>query len=214
MTRNPQKTILQTTKAYADYVRRYMQRAWARQNAENPSNSSSPLLAEPGSMASAGSDRRSMEDGEAAPIAVAGFSGNDSRNSANSNSGRNSGGFGGGAATLSTSSRISTSFLGGAFAPRISSSFAGGRGAGMLSSFGRNNRSTVVDNKYCPLKEFKARIGLINEDYLGTDQHDSQEFVLWMLNSIHEDVCRGGKKKPCPEMPDISDEMIKEKGAE
>jgi ubiquitin C-terminal hydrolase len=36
--------------------------------------------------------------------------------------------------------------------------------------------------------DFKAVVGKYNSQYKGSSQHDSQEFLLWLLDRVHEDV--------------------------
>ena len=36
--------------------------------------------------------------------------------------------------------------------------------------------------------DFKAIVGKHNNQYKGTSQHDSQEFLLWLLDRVHEDL--------------------------
>lgn len=44
-------------------------------------------------------------------------------------------------------------------------------------------------------KEFKTVVGKLNQQYKGEHQHDAQEFLLWLLDRIHEDVSVYQKKK-------------------
>ncbi|KAH9513173.1 Ubiquitin carboxyl-terminal hydrolase 31 [Bulinus truncatus] len=44
-------------------------------------------------------------------------------------------------------------------------------------------------------KEFKSVVGKVNAQYKGDHQHDAQEFLLWLLDRIHEDVSVYTKKK-------------------
>ena len=36
--------------------------------------------------------------------------------------------------------------------------------------------------------DFKAVVGKVNNQYKGSSQHDSQEFLLWLLDRVHEDL--------------------------
>ena len=45
---------------------------------------------------------------------------------------------------------------------------------------------------------FKEVIGTHASQYQGTSQHDAQEFFLWLLDSVHEDLNQAGKKKYRP----------------
>lgn len=47
-------------------------------------------------------------------------------------------------------------------------------------------------------KEFKAIVGKYNDQYRGDHQHDAQEFLLWLLDRLHEDLCTVSKKKTKP----------------
>ncbi|GFO06770.1 ubiquitin carboxyl-terminal hydrolase, partial [Plakobranchus ocellatus] len=47
-------------------------------------------------------------------------------------------------------------------------------------------------------REFKSIIGKFSGQYKGDHQHDAQEFLLWLLDRIHEDVCIYLKKKQKP----------------
>lgn len=42
--------------------------------------------------------------------------------------------------------------------------------------------------------EFKSVAGKYNPQYKGSDQHDAQEFLLWLLDRVHEDLYSPGKK--------------------
>lgn len=43
--------------------------------------------------------------------------------------------------------------------------------------------------------DFKAVVGKYCSQYRGTNQHDAQEFLLWLLDKIHEDLNRAVKSK-------------------
>ena len=45
---------------------------------------------------------------------------------------------------------------------------------------------------------FKEVIGSHASQYQGTSQHDAQEFFLWLLDNVHEDLNQAGKKKYRP----------------
>ena len=47
--------------------------------------------------------------------------------------------------------------------------------------------------------EFKSVVGKFSSQYKGDHQHDAQEFLLWLLDRIHEDVCIYLKKKQKPQ---------------
>ncbi len=42
---------------------------------------------------------------------------------------------------------------------------------------------------------FKEVVGKHANQYQGTSQHDAQEFFLWLLDNVHEDLNQAGKKK-------------------
>lgn len=42
---------------------------------------------------------------------------------------------------------------------------------------------------------FKSVVGKHGEQYRGTLQHDAQEFLLWLLDAVHEDINRTGRRK-------------------
>ena len=46
--------------------------------------------------------------------------------------------------------------------------------------------------------QFKDVIGRHASQYQGSSQHDAQEFFLWLLDSVHEDLNQAGKKKYRP----------------
>ena len=43
--------------------------------------------------------------------------------------------------------------------------------------------------------EFKDVVGHCADQYQGSSQHDAQEFFLWLLDNVHEDLNQAGKKK-------------------
>ena len=43
--------------------------------------------------------------------------------------------------------------------------------------------------------QFKDVVGHYANQYQGTSQHDAQEFFLWLLDNVHEDLNQAGKKK-------------------
>ena len=46
--------------------------------------------------------------------------------------------------------------------------------------------------------KFKQVVGKYSEQYRGHNQHDAQEFFLWLLDSVHEDLNQAGKRKYRP----------------
>src|ERR1700733_9947241 len=55
--------------------------------------------------------------------------------------------------------------------------------------------------------QFKATIGKYGVNFSGYGQQDSQEFLLFLLDGLQEDLNRV-KKKPYIEKPDSTDEMV------
>jgi ubiquitin carboxyl-terminal hydrolase 4/11/15 len=56
-------------------------------------------------------------------------------------------------------------------------------------------------------KEFKNTIGRFNSSFSGYQQQDTQEFLAFLLDGLHEDLNRI-TKKPYTEKPDSTDEMV------
>jgi len=46
--------------------------------------------------------------------------------------------------------------------------------------------------------QFKEVVGKYASQYQGSSQHDAQEFFLWLLDNVHEDLNLGGKRKYRP----------------
>lgn len=46
--------------------------------------------------------------------------------------------------------------------------------------------------------QFKEVVGHYSAQYQGTSQHDAQEFFLWLLDNVHEDLNQAGRKKYRP----------------
>ncbi|KAJ3211545.1 ubiquitin-specific protease doa4 [Dinochytrium kinnereticum] len=114
---------------------------------------------------------------------------------------------------LSSTTPFSRYFLGGFYRKHIN----------MLNPLGSKG---AVTDKYSQLiksmwdgqetvvipSEFKKRIGEHNSQFRGTEQHDSQEFLAYLLDAIHEDMnvaYKPGAKKPVEEYDDdkIPDEV-------
>ncbi|KAJ5163992.1 Peptidase C19 ubiquitin carboxyl-terminal hydrolase 2 [Penicillium coprophilum] len=55
---------------------------------------------------------------------------------------------------------------------------------------------------------FRAAAGRQREDFAGYEQHDSQEFVMFLLDALSEDLSRIVGSKPSTIIPDSTDEMI------
>lgn len=62
----------------------------------------------------------------------------------------------------------------------------------LLKSLWSNKYSTEVSST------FKTAVGKSNSQYKGSSQHDAQEFLLWLLDRIHEDLASSSKKKAKP----------------
>lgn len=74
--------------------------------------------------------------------------------------------------------------------------------AGLLKAiFGPSSPSS-----YAP-REFKATIGRFGPSFSGYQQQDSQEFLAFLLDGLHEDLNRI-VKKPYIERPDSTDDMV------
>lgn len=56
---------------------------------------------------------------------------------------------------------------------------------------------SLWSNRYTPelSNVFKSVVGKYNHQYKGSSQHDSQEFLLWLLDRINEDLLVSSKKK-------------------
>ena len=44
-------------------------------------------------------------------------------------------------------------------------------------------------------KDFKIVVGKCNDQYKGDQQHDALEFLLWLLDRLHEDLCLPSNRK-------------------
>lgn len=58
----------------------------------------------------------------------------------------------------------------------------------------------IWSGQYNPVvsSRFKNVVGLSAEQYQGTAQHDAQEFFLWLLDNIHEDLNQAGTRRYKP----------------
>lgn len=61
-------------------------------------------------------------------------------------------------------------------------------------------------------RQFKSTIGRYGPSFSGYGQQDSQEFLLFLLDGLHEDLNRI-QKKPYIEKPDSTDEMVHDENA-
>jgi ubiquitin carboxyl-terminal hydrolase 4/11/15 len=76
--------------------------------------------------------------------------------------------------------------------------------AGLLGSiYGFDNTSSVSP------KDFKQKLGKANSLFSGYGQQDSQEFVSWLVDALHEDLNRV-HKKPYRENPDSDDNTFRD----
>ncbi|RMZ92033.1 hypothetical protein DV736_g726, partial [Chaetothyriales sp. CBS 134916] len=64
----------------------------------------------------------------------------------------------------------------------------------------------------CSPSKFKATIGRYGPNFSGYQQQDSQEFLLFLIDGLNEDLNRI-KKKPYIEKPDSTDDMVDDKQA-
>ncbi|CAG8318869.1 unnamed protein product [Penicillium salamii] len=60
--------------------------------------------------------------------------------------------------------------------------------------------------------KFRRAAGKQRSEFAGYDQHDSQEFVMFLLDALSEDLSRIGQK-PYTTIPDSTDEMIHDRKA-
>jgi len=72
-------------------------------------------------------------------------------------------------------------------------------------------KNTVSDVVYP--RQFKAALGRNAEQFLGYDQHDSQEFATYLLDALHEDTNRI-TKKPYIEKPEQKEDETDDEAAE
>ncbi|KAJ3390095.1 ubiquitin-specific protease doa4 [Entophlyctis sp. JEL0112] len=99
---------------------------------------------------------------------------------------------------LSGTVPLSRYFLGGNYRKSINRSNPMGTKGVIAEEFARviksmwSGEETVVTPA-----QFKEQVGEFNPQFKGTDQHDSQEFLAYLLDSIHEDlnIARGPKAK-------------------
>lgn len=90
-----------------------------------------------------------------------------------------------------------------------------GNNGNVASSFGSLLKqafdSTTKSTSISP-REFKYTIGHYSSMFLGYHQHDSQEFLSWLLDALHEDLNRIHKKPYC-EKPELKDEEVDDPSA-
>ncbi|KAK6349464.1 CSN-associated deubiquitinating enzyme Ubp12 [Orbilia brochopaga] len=83
---------------------------------------------------------------------------------------------------------------------------SGGKIATMYAQLVQTVYSTSAGSSVAP-REFKAGVGRHNTIFSGYGQQDSQEFVSYLLDTLHEDLNRI-LQKPVVEFPDSTDEMV------
>ncbi|KAK6350459.1 CSN-associated deubiquitinating enzyme Ubp12, variant 2 [Orbilia javanica] len=83
---------------------------------------------------------------------------------------------------------------------------SGGRIATMYAQLVGQVYSQTAGSTVAP-REFKGAVGKHNTIFSGYGQQDSQEFVSYLLDILHEDLNRI-HQKPVVEFPDSTDEMI------
>ncbi|KAF5092612.1 hypothetical protein D0Z03_002783 [Geotrichum reessii] len=84
-----------------------------------------------------------------------------------------------------------------------------GHGGQVAKAFGNlldNLLSTSGDSAYAP-RSFKSTIGRFNASFSGYQQQDSQEFLAFLLDGLHEDLNRI-HKKPATEKPELKDDSV------
>ncbi|EPS35218.1 hypothetical protein H072_11509 [Dactylellina haptotyla CBS 200.50] len=83
---------------------------------------------------------------------------------------------------------------------------SGGRIATMYAQLIQTVYNPNVGSTVAP-REFKGAVGKHNSIFSGYGQQDSQEFVSYLLDILHEDLNRI-HNKPAVEFPDSTDEMV------
>ena len=71
--------------------------------------------------------------------------------------------------------------------------------------------SSTCPSSYAP-REFKGTIGRFGPSFSGYGQQDTQEFLAFLLDGLHEDLNRI-HKKPYIEKPESTDEMVNDDAA-
>ncbi|CAI7655408.1 unnamed protein product [Penicillium glandicola] len=111
---------------------------------------------------------------------------------------------------------LSYYFLSGMYKPELNPSNVLGCGgaiakqwAGLLQELYKSDPQPRSVNPY----RFRAAAGRQREDFAGYEQHDSQEFVMFLLDALSEDLSRIIGSKPATVIPDSTDEMIHDRKA-
>jgi ubiquitin carboxyl-terminal hydrolase 4/11/15 len=81
-----------------------------------------------------------------------------------------------------------------------------GKVASAYAALLRTISSPTSPSSFAP-REFKGTIGRFGPSFSGYQQQDSQEFLAFLLDGMHEDLNRI-MKKPYVEKPDSTDEMV------
>ncbi|KAF8824183.1 hypothetical protein HHX47_DHR8000458 [Lentinula edodes] len=63
------------------------------------------------------------------------------------------------------------------------------------------------DMPYITPNDFRRTLCSLNAQYIGTSQHDSQEFLSFLLDSIHEDTNRIMARKPITRTPEEEERL-------
>ena len=83
----------------------------------------------------------------------------------------------------------------------------------MAKSFGELMESLWKSDSCITPKDFKEVLGSINEQFQGDEQQDSQEFISFLIDSLHEDL-NLRKNKPYSENPDSENRNLIDLGLE
>ncbi|KAF8466708.1 hypothetical protein BDZ91DRAFT_657727, partial [Kalaharituber pfeilii] len=109
---------------------------------------------------------------------------------------------------------LSKYFLSGKFKSELNPSNPLAHGGNIARSYA--NLLGYVFNSSCPAsyapREFKNTIGRFGPSFSGYGQQDSQEFLAFLLDGLHEDLNRI-RKKPYIEKPESTDEMVNDEKA-
>ncbi|KAK6462100.1 peptidase C19, ubiquitin C-terminal hydrolase 2 [Scheffersomyces coipomensis] len=80
-------------------------------------------------------------------------------------------------------------------------------GSLLKQAFDTNPSSSRASSSSISPREFKSTIGRYSSMFSGYLQQDSQEFLSWLLDALHEDLNRIHKKPYC-EKPELKDDEI------
>ncbi|KAI5786996.1 hypothetical protein DFH27DRAFT_528216 [Peziza echinospora] len=109
---------------------------------------------------------------------------------------------------------LSKYFLSGQFKSELNPSNPLGHGGNIARSY--SNLLGYVFSSTCPSsyapREFKTTIGRFGSSFSGYGQQDTQEFLAFLLDGLHEDLNRI-HKKPYIEKPESTDEMVNDDAA-